>query len=93
MENIELLPEDIIVPPTTQELINEALGKKLMLKTQLKQMDYLTHKAEDGEDMTKYGDYTSQRNAIRIEIRDLDAEVETLEAKLLEEQKQQTELK
>lgn len=45
----------------------------LELKTQLRKMDYLTHKELDGEDMSKYGDYKQERKRIRLKINEVES--------------------
>lgn len=86
MEHIEQLPEEVTPAPTTQELINQAQSEMLDVSSQIRKMDYLTHKESDGEDMSKYGDWRGERKQLRIRYNDLEAEVERLQIVLKEEQ-------
>lgn len=79
MENIQ---EEV---KTTQELLNEAQARKLHIQGELDRSDYQPLKYSDGEDMSQYGDWQGIRKAYRIEIGELEAEVERLRELLIQE--------
>jgi hypothetical protein len=45
------------------------------IKEQLRDMDYLTSKYIDGEDMSEYGDWQQERKALREEYRMLEEDL------------------
>jgi len=58
---------------TEEDLIRQRMSE---IEDELKQMDYLTSKYIDGEDMTQYGDWQGERRALRNEYRELEASFE-----------------
>lgn len=48
--------------------------RKQEILRELADMDYLTSKYVDGEDMTQYGDWQARRKALRAEYRTLEGE-------------------
>ena len=49
-------------------------SRKAEILRELADMDYLTSKYVDGEDMTQYGDWQAKRRALREEYRRLEGE-------------------
>lgn len=83
MEHIN--PDEIIVVPSTQELLNNAHARKLELMSEITSLDYLTDKELDGEDMSQYGNWKDNRKLIRKAIRDTNDEILRLEQLLVSE--------
>ena len=59
--------EEFIIPQPT-----EAQVRMRQIKKELREMDYLTSKYIDGEDMSEYGDWQAKRKALREEYRQLE---------------------
>lgn len=59
--------EEVLTPT-----IDENQQRLLQIKRELRNMDYLTSKYIDGEDMTEYGDWQEKRKALREEYRKLE---------------------
>lgn len=59
--------EEFVTPQPT-----EAQIRMKQIKNELREMDYLTSKYIDGEDMSEYGDWQAKRKALREEYRQLE---------------------
>lgn len=55
---------------------DRARQRMAAIEEELKEMDYLTSKYIDGEDMTQYGDWQGTRRSLRAEYRQLEASLE-----------------
>lgn len=64
----------VVIPAETEEEKAHAaiLARMAEIRQTLDEMDYLTSKEIDGEDMSEYGDYKEERKAIRAEYRELE---------------------
>lgn len=67
----------VVVPAETEEEKAHAaiLTRMAEIRQTLDEMDYLTSKEIDGEDMSEYGDYKEERKAIRAEYRELETKL------------------
>jgi len=66
--------EEVIVTPEEEEQ-DPILLRMAEIKEQLRDMDYLTSKYIDGEDMSEYGDWQQERKALREEYRMLEEDL------------------
>ena len=59
--------------PTEEEQERQQLQERLReIEEELKDMDYLTSKYIDGEDMSQYGDWQDHRHELRLEYREIE---------------------
>lgn len=67
----------VAIPAETEEEKAHAaiLTRMAEIRQTLDEMDYLTSKEIDGEDMSEYGDYKEERKAIRAEYRELETKL------------------
>lgn len=63
-----------------EDRFNPYRDRMKAIKAELQDMEYLTSKALDGEDMTKYGDWQARRRALRAEYNALEAAGRQLQA-------------
>lgn len=68
----------VVIPAETEEEKAHAaiLARMAEIRQTLDEMDYLTSKEIDGEDMSEYGDYKEERKALRTEYRELETKLE-----------------
>jgi hypothetical protein len=67
----------VVIPAETEEEKAHAaiLARMAEIRQTLDEMDYLTSKENDGEDMSEYGDYKEERKALRVEYRELETKL------------------
>ena len=67
----------VVIPAETEEEKAHAaiLTRMAEIRQTLDEMDYLTSKEIDGEDMSEYGDYKEERKALRAEYRELETKL------------------
>lgn len=67
----------VVIPAETEEEKAHAaiLARMAEIRQTLDEMDYLTSKEIDGEDMSEYGDYKEERKALRTEYRELETKL------------------
>lgn len=67
----------VVIPAETEEEKAHAaiLTRMAEIRQTLEEMDYLTSKEIDGEDMSEYGDYKEERKALRTEYRELETKL------------------
>lgn len=67
----------VVIPAETEEEKAHAaiLARMAEIRQTLDEMDYLTSKEIDGEDMSEYGDYKEERKALRVEYRELETKL------------------
>ena len=67
----------VVIPAETEEEKAHAaiLTRMTEIRQTLNEMDYLTSKEIDGEDMSEYGDYKEERKTLRTEYRELETKL------------------
>lgn len=66
----------VVSAETEEEKAHAAiLARMAEIRQTLDDMDYLTSKEIDGEDMSEYGDYKEERKALRAEYRELETKL------------------
>lgn len=67
----------VVIPAETEEEKAHAaiITRMAEIRQTLDEMDYLTSKEIDGEDMSEYGDYKEERKALRTEYRELETKL------------------
>lgn len=69
-------PTVVIHAETEEEKTHAAILTRMAeIRQTLDEMDYLTSKEIDGEDMSEYGDYKEERKALRVEYRELETKL------------------
>lgn len=83
----EFVPNNAPVEPSDEDkFIRDSLDRMNEIKKELADMDYLTSKYIDGEDMSEYGDWQDKRKELRSEYRGIEEELAEIYAKRQQEE-------